>query len=121
MSMFVDRDEELKILDERYTTIKSQFLIMYGRRRVGKTELLKHFYKQKPHVYYLCTKANDLEQMKSIARRIADFFNERPPEILSWEAFFSYLSEKAAKKRFTLVIDEYPYLLSANQAISSIF
>ena len=53
---FVDRREELKILDERYRSSKPEFLIIYGRRRIGKTELIKQFAKDKNHFYFLARK-----------------------------------------------------------------
>ena len=121
MSIFINREEEIKMLEDRYASDRAEFLLIYGRRRVGKTELINHFYSQKPHIYYLCTKSNDLDQMKVLVKRIANTFNERSPEINSWNEFFSYLAEKAADKKLIIAIDEYPYLLAANNAISSIF
>ncbi|MEW6528736.1 MAG: ATP-binding protein [Candidatus Micrarchaeota archaeon] len=121
MSIFINRESELQVLEERYKSNRADFLIIYGRRRVGKTELMKQFYKQKLHAYYICTKSDDVIQLKTIVRRTADSLNERAPEINSWDEFFLYLAEKVKNKRFILVIDEYPYLASANTAISSIF
>lgn len=120
MSMFINRDMELQSLEQRCNSDRAEFIIVYGRRRVGKTELIKQFYKQKQHIYYLSTKVDDREQMKTIVKRIASLFDERVPEINSWEDFFTYVAEKAQHKRLIFVIDEYPYLLSSNRAISSI-
>ncbi len=121
MSIFINREEELGALEERYQSRTAEFLLIYGRRRVGKTELIKQFFKEKPHVYYLCTKSNDLEQMRIIVKRTAEALGERVPNINSWDEFFGYLAEKTKNKMLVFVIDEYPYLLSANKAISSIF
>lgn len=121
MSIFIDRAVELNVLEERYGRKQAEFLMVYGRRRVGKTEVIKQFSKDKLHVYYLCTKENDVEQMKKIARRVAQALGERPLELNNWEEFFEYVTEKTQKNKLVLTIDEYPYLLSANKAISSIF
>jgi len=56
MFLFIDRAEELEFLQERYSKKGFDFIVMYGRRRIGKTELLKNFVKDKPHVYFLCDK-----------------------------------------------------------------
>ncbi|MEK6858268.1 MAG: ATP-binding protein [Nanoarchaeota archaeon] len=121
MSIFINREEELSALEAKYKSNKAEFIIMYGRRRVGKTELIKQFCIGKKHTYYLSTKSNDLEQMKLIVKRISDSLNDRTPEINSWNEFFQYLQDKSKNERIVLAIDEYPYLLSANSAISSIF
>ena len=52
----IDREEETAFLEEAYEQNKSQLIVLYGRRRVGKTYLLQYFMKDKKHTYYLCTK-----------------------------------------------------------------
>ena len=120
MSIFINRYNELKMLENRFKDKKSEFLIIYGRRRVGKTELIKRFYKDKLHLYYLCSRENDSLQLQKLVKRTADFFNEREPVINSWEEFFSYLKEKS-NKRLIVVIDEFPYMVEKNNAIPSLF
>jgi AAA+ ATPase superfamily predicted ATPase len=118
---FIDRERELKALEEKYKSDKPEFFVIYGRRRVGKTELIKNFCKNKLHIYYLCTRENDMAQLEKITRRVAGFFNERPPIISGWEDFFAYLAERVKAKRTILVIDEFPYLVEKNKAIPSLF
>lgn len=50
--MFIGREAELKFLEDKYEENKGQLVVLYGRRRVGKTETLREFYKGKPHVFY---------------------------------------------------------------------
>lgn len=52
--MFVGRKTELKFLQDKYNSPKAQLVILYGRRRVGKTETLREFCRGKPHVFYSC-------------------------------------------------------------------
>lgn len=52
---FVDRERELAFLEERYASGDAELLIIYGRRRIGKTELLLHFVRGKGHVYFLAS------------------------------------------------------------------
>ena len=121
MSIFIDRDQELSALEARYKAKKAEFIVVYGRRRVGKTELLKHFFADKPHVYYLCVKERDSVQLQKLSKRISEFLGETQPVIETWEDLFSYIAKKANGKRLVLVIDEFPYLVEKNKAIPSMF
>jgi AAA+ ATPase superfamily predicted ATPase len=120
----IDREEETAFLEEAYSESKSQLLVLYGRRRVGKTYLLQHFMRNKKHAYFLCTKGNEVEQIRLLSRMIGETFNDTAL-ILSpfsdWRTLFIYLHEKAQKDKFLLVIDEFPYLITANSSITSIF
>lgn len=117
---FINRREELKLLEGLYKTNKAEFVVIYGRRRIGKTELITQFCKDKKSIYYIANKTNDIVQMQKIVSRIADSFNERTPLIEDWDEFFKYLAEKS-KNRLIFVIDEFPYLMASNKAIPSIF
>ncbi len=118
---FIDRKEELSTLIERYDSGRAEFIVIYGRRRVGKTELIKEFFKGKEHVYYLANKTDDKLQLKKLTERTANSFHERAPLIEDWSEFFEYLSEKAGRERLIFVIDEFPYLIASNKAIPSLF
>lgn len=120
----IDREEETAFLEDAYAQNKSQLLVLYGRRRVGKTYLLQHFMKGKKHAYYLCTKGNEAEQIRLLSRMVGETFNDTALALSpfsDWRALFLYLHEKAQKEKFLLVIDEFPYLINANPAITSIF
>ena len=52
--LFVDRKAELRVLEERYADAGLQLVVIYGRRRIGKTELLLRFAFDRPYVYMLC-------------------------------------------------------------------
>ncbi len=54
--MFVGRKAELQFLEDKYMEEKGQLIVLYGRRRVGKTETLREFCKDKPHVFFLVLK-----------------------------------------------------------------
>lgn len=120
----IDREEETAFLEEAFAESKSQLLVLYGRRRVGKTFLLQHFMRNKKHTYYLSTKGNEAEQIRLLSRMVGETFNDTAL-ILSpfseWRALFIYLHEKAQKDKFLIVIDEFPYLIDANPSITSIF
>ncbi len=117
---FINRELELRVLNERYQNSKAEFIVIYGRRRVGKTEIIKQFCKDKPHLYYLADKSNPKLQLQKIVGMVAEKLGERTPLITDWEDFFKYISEKA-KKRFIFIVDEFPYLIKAHPPITSIF
>jgi len=120
----IDREEETAFLEEAYAAGKSQLIILYGRRRVGKTYLLQHFMSNKKHAYCLCTKGNENEQIRLLSLTIGERFNDTAlmlSPFSEWRSLFIYLHEKAQTEKFLIVIDEFPYLINANSAITSIF
>ncbi|MEW6455144.1 MAG: ATP-binding protein [Acidobacteriota bacterium] len=119
---FINREKELAFLEEKWKEQKAQLIILWGKRRVGKTELVRQFVKNKPHVYFLSESTNETEQLRRFSIAIGQFFNE--PLLLTrgfaeWEECFRYIKEKSL--RFVLVVDEFPYLIQSNPAIPSLF
>ena len=68
--MFVGRKTELKFLQDKYNSPKAQLVILYGRRRVGKTETLREFCRGKPHVFYSCTQSTDKVQLARFSQQM---------------------------------------------------
>jgi AAA+ ATPase superfamily predicted ATPase len=120
--MFIDREKETAFLEEKYGEQRPQFIVLWGKRRVGKTELVKRFIKNKPHIYFLAESTHEKEQLKRFSALIGEFFKE--PLLLTrgfdtWEESFKYIKEK--NKRLVLAIDEFPYLIQSNPGITSLF
>ena len=119
---FINRESELALLNTEWKSRESKFVIIYGKRRVGKTELVLQFIKDKPHLYFLADKIPDNIQIKKFSQSVGNFFND---SVLArrgfenWEETLKYIAEK--DQRFVLTIDEFPYLVESNPAISSIF
>lgn len=119
---FIDREKEMAFLEERWQEPGSQLIVLWGKRRVGKTELVKQFISDKPHVYFLSENTNDKEQLHRFSLALGRFFQEPLLEtrgFAGWEESFAYV--KAKNKRFILAIDEFPYLMWSNPAIASLF
>ncbi len=120
---FINRQKELNDLNKAWRHKEAGFFIIYGKRRVGKTELIKQFLKNKAGIYYLADKRRDKDQLFELGQICGTYFND---EILlghgfkDWLEFFSYIKNKSIKKRFILIIDEYPYLTESNQGLSSL-
>ncbi len=121
---FVDRQDELGFLEREYAKTSFRFIPLYGRRRVGKTRLVREFIKDKPSIYFLADTVSEPEQLKNLGRAVGEYFKEMvlvEGGFRDWEQFFRYIAEKSAKTRLILAIDEFPYLVNASRAISSIF
>lgn len=73
--MFIGRKEELNFLEDRYNSADGQLIVLYGRRRVGKTELLRQFCQDKEHIFYTCTEIIDENSLK---RLVSDYWKKSP-------------------------------------------
>ena len=116
---FVDRKHELELLEKRYKSKKFEFIPIYGKRRVGKTELILQFIKNKDAIYFLATsgsKKENITKFKEAAAPVIDLSLVKD----DWESIFEYITQKV-KKRLIIVIDEFPYLIETEPGLSSIF
>ncbi|MBA4317847.1 MAG: ATP-binding protein [Flavobacterium sp.] len=121
---FINRTKEIEAMNEKWETGTSQFFIIYGKRRVGKTELAKQFLKNKPAIYFLADRRNHSDQLKELGRVVGNYFDDKilaKKGFQDWIEFFEYISGKGSKKPLAIVIDEYPYLVEADKTISSVF
>lgn len=110
---FINRKGELKALEERFKSGKPEFVMVYGRRRVGKTELAVHFIRNKPAVYFLAEEKryqDNLNEMKDI---MGEFLKDEEFKLIRFESwaqlFRSFLAR--IKERTVVIIDEFPYLV----------
>jgi AAA+ ATPase superfamily predicted ATPase len=119
--MFIDRQIELEQLSDLYSSDQGVLFILYGRRRVGKTELLRAFCADKPHIFFIATLSADSEQLASFSQQIWSFDHPETPEgfsFPSWEAAFRSIANLPGRP--IVVLDEFTYLISGNKAILSI-
>ncbi len=122
--MFIGREAELKFLNDKYEEDEGQLIVLYGRRRVGKTETLREFCKGKPHVFFSCTQTTDKVQLRNFSERM---FKENIPArnyisvFDDWEkAFRSMVDLPYGEAKKLVVIDEFPYMCRSNKSIPSI-
>lgn len=121
--MFIGRESELNFLEDKYSQASGQLVVLYGRRRVGKTETLRQFCKGKPHVFFSCRECSDKMQLKAFSEKMlkenisaAAYINE----FADWEkAFRSVADLPYGDKKRLLIIDEFPYMCKGNAAIPS--
>jgi AAA+ ATPase superfamily predicted ATPase len=119
--MFINRKAELESLSRMYGSGRAELFVLYGRRRVGKTELLRAFCEDKPHLFFIATLSADGEQLSTFSQQIWSFTH---PESMpgfsfpSWEEAFRALANLPGRP--IIVMDEFTYLISGNKAIPSI-
>lgn len=120
--MFHCRESELRKLNKRYQYTDFECVIIYGRRRVGKTALINEFCKDKPTIYFSALNATAPENLRTLSNSIHQY--ERPDaastaEFQSYEDAFDEISKLSGEERVVFVIDEYPYLAKSKPAVSS--
>ena len=119
----INRVEELAGLEEYWEKRDAQLVVIYGKRRVGKTALIKAFAQPKPHIYFLADKTTEAENLKLAGKAVGKHFNDALLEkngFSEWYDLFEYLKQHAQKK-LVFAVDEFPYLAEGNKAVSSIF
>lgn len=122
--MFVNREKELQLLDDEYLKDSFTFSVIYGRRRVGKTTLLKNYIQDKPAIYFLVTLENELIVLKRFQNIVADFFDDdflRELDLKGFEQLFQYITKKNFDKKLIIIIDEFQYLTKINSSMPSLF
>ncbi len=118
---FINRHAELEFLERRWADPAAQLVVLYGRRRVGKTALLTRFGQDRPSVHYLATRLPETQQLRELGRELGAAVNE--PLLLSdgftsWDQLFAWMA--ATGERTAVMIDEFPYLVEANPALPSL-
>ena len=73
MTRFIDRDIELAVLEEQLSSDKASLMVLYGRRRVGKTTLIKEFIKDKHALYFLENEENEKISIKNFTEILAEY------------------------------------------------
>ena len=119
---FIGRKNELHTLNTEYNR-NSSFVVIYGRRRVGKTTLIKEFLKNKTAFYYLATEELESQSMKRLANVIARTTKNtllQKIEFSDWLDLFQLIADYKPEEKKVLVIDEFPYLVKTNSAFPSI-
>ena len=123
LQKFVDRARELEFMERHFKNGKVGFIVLYGRRRVGKTELINRFIKNKKHIYFLARRESEVETFNRLSMELFKVFHDellisRP--FSSLDSFFDYLYEKAKEERIVVVIDEFPMLIERFRGLPSV-
>ena len=125
MKKFIDRYDEIDFLEKEYKRDGSALVILYGRRRVGKTALTNKFIEDKQAVYFLATEENETQNRAAFKTIVAE---QTGNELLmnanvdSWDMIFKVWMDTAVSgEKKLMIIDEFQYLGKANHAFPSVF
>ena len=122
MSLFINRTEELDFLESEYAKDSSSLVIIYGRRRVGKTELALKFGAGKPSIYYLSQKLNLEHQVDDFLQKTSEQLGIYQPKITKWDMALKFIAGQMKEKgKPVIIIDEVPYLIEGSNAAMSAF
>lgn len=118
--MFIGRKDELDKFNRYYESSKFEMLIIYGRRRVGKTRLLTEFIKDKNAIYYVAEENNDFRNREKFAKIAMNHFeDDLNVKFEEWEDIFKYIAKNIGDEKLVLVIDEFPYIALSNLSFLS--
>jgi hypothetical protein len=124
MNSFIDRKSELAALEKEYLKNGAGLIVIYGRRRVGKTTLIKEFLKEKTGLYFLADKQLETELIRRLQNSVSEYLHDphlTEIEFKTWDSLFDYwLRHADFSKKIVFVIDEFQYLARVNNAFPSI-
>ena len=124
MSQFINREDELASLQREYDRKGSSLVIMYGRRRVGKTRLITKFIENKNALFFLASEESEAQNRTEFKNRAADFLNNdllRNADVSSWDLIFKEIINKHFEEKPVIVIDEFQYIGKSDPAFLSVF
>lgn len=120
---FIGRKRELSALEREYRR-DGGFVVVYGRRRVGKTTLIKEFIRDKNALYFLANEESDRQNLNHFTEKLADFTGQpylSGSRLDHWRSAFKLLASYKPDEQKILVIDEFQYLVGSNPAFASVF
>lgn len=119
--MFIGRERELEFLENQFNSPKGRLIFLYGRRRLGKTETLRQFCKQKKHIYFSCSATTDDKQLNAFSTKLLKEIDPVLSPFLDWTQALSSISELPyGNKKKLVIFDEFQNMFSANKEIPSI-
>ena len=120
--MFLCRETELQKLNKRFNKNQMECVIIYGRRRVGKTALINEFVKDKPVIYFPALNTNAKDNLAALSKAICAYLNPNAGSVPVYGSFddaFAAITRIVQTKRVVFVIDEFPYLAKSDSSIPS--
>jgi uncharacterized protein len=119
---FIGRARELAVLEELADSGRPEFYVLYGRRRVGKTELLQRFCEGRRAVYFLAAQVREKDNLAAFTQSMAECLDDPLAQNVrfdDWQAALAFAADRAGDERLVLVLDEFPYLCEANKGLPS--
>ncbi len=123
MRHFIGREREQQRLAKQFSATGQNVSIVYGRRRVGKSELILHAMAKAEHtrsIYYECRQTTSGHNARNISEVISEAFDMPPLAFADIEAALRFVFERSCNEKIVLALDEYPYLRDAVDGMDSI-
>ena len=121
--MFVGRDRVLAVLEEMAASGRAEFFVLYGRRRVGKTELLQRLCESQRAVYFLAAQVREKDNLRAFRDALKDGLGGdslvEGIEFPDWSTALGFAAERAGDERLIVVLDEFPYLCDSSKGLPS--
>ena len=123
--MFVGRKKELDFLEEKYLEDSGSFILIYGRRRVGKTALVNRFTTGKKAIYLLATQEEKTQIIRRFSQTISEYFEDQlifGNPFSDWDSFFRYMigKIKSCTSKIIVVFDEITYIIEQDKTFLSV-
>lgn len=121
--MFIGRKRELSILEEQYKLPSGSLFVLYGRRRVGKTELLQQFCKNKSAVFFTASQIEPRDNLLQFIEICAQELNDGyllQVGFVTLEAVLTYIAEKHTSRKLIIVLDEFQYWAQGDKSLPSL-
>ena len=120
---FYNRVDELAALSERLDSQRGEYFVLYGRRRVGKSELLLHFGKRCRQLYFEATSGSRQDQLDDLSAELAAFTGRQiyaEQALSGWRAAFAAFSELLEDGQTMIVLDEFQFIARQEPEIGSL-
>ncbi len=119
---FIGREAEINRLKKEFDKDAQGVVLVYGRRRVGKSELIKQALRTSSlrAIYYECKQTTEANNVESLSSLVSEAFGFPPMAFGGIEDLLDFLFKQAVSEKTILVLDEYPYLRSAVKGLDSI-
>lgn len=111
----------MRFLEKHYASDSAEFVVIYGRRRVGKTELAVRFSQHKPHIYFLADRRPETELISELKQRMSQHLKDESfakLEIKDWTELFQEFTKWNKNHKAIIIIDEFPTIIEANRSIA---
>lgn len=121
VDMFIGRDKEIRALERLYQSDKFEFVVIYGRRRVGKTALINHFIDDKKAIYFMGVESNEKQNLENFSKSIIEYSSgiQTETSFSSYQAALEYVFKLSENERVILAMDEYPYVARSSKSLAT--
>ncbi len=120
---FYDRTDELEALEARWRSPRAEYMVIYGRRRVGKTELVMHFAEDKRCLYFEATSGTEKDHLEDLSSALAQTSGREllaAQPLTSWRAFFAAIAEELQDGPLLLALDEFQFIARETPIVGSL-